>query len=309
MRVARSLGIDPAKLLDLSMSMNPFAPDVAAIVADRHRVIDRYPDPLDAERALAERIGVSPDRLVMTNGGSEAIALVAALQPVGDVVDPEFSLYRRHLRGVETGAPHWRSNPSNPLGRLAGPADGSSSPDTERGGCDVWDEAFFPLATGRWTDPTLRDALVWRLGSLTKTWSCPGLRLGYAIAPNEESAAELRRVRPEWSVNALALAVVAPMLDRTDLPGWSRLIAQARTELADELNRLGFRAEATQANWLLVHETDRGGDDLRTELLRHHVLVRDCTNFGLPSTFRVAVPHHADIDRVVAAFRTVAGRR
>ena len=75
---------------------------------------------------------------MLTNGGSEAIALVAAELGEGEVVDPEFSLYRRHLPVVRAGAGRWRSNPSNPLGELAGPSDVAA----------VWDEAFWPLATG-----------------------------------------------------------------------------------------------------------------------------------------------------------------
>ena len=52
----------------------------------------------------------------------------------GRVEEPEFSL---HPRGSATG-PRWRSNPHNPTGRLAGPEERA----------EVWDEAFYPLATG-----------------------------------------------------------------------------------------------------------------------------------------------------------------
>ena len=40
--------------------------------------LGRYPDPAAATAALAAAIGVDPDLLVLTNGGAEAIALVAA---------------------------------------------------------------------------------------------------------------------------------------------------------------------------------------------------------------------------------------
>lgn len=71
------------------------------------------------------------------------------------VCEPEFAL---HPRG---DGPRWRSNPHNPSGLLAGPAETAA----------VWDEAFYPLATGRWTrgDP---GAVV--VGSLTKLLACPG---------------------------------------------------------------------------------------------------------------------------------------
>ena len=78
---------------------------------------------------------------MLTNGGAEAIALVAAELPVGNVIEPDFSLYRRHLARIDESAPRWRSNPSSPHGELAG--------DDETAG--VWDEAFYALATGAWT--------------------------------------------------------------------------------------------------------------------------------------------------------------
>lgn len=290
-RVASALGLDPSDVVDLSASFNPFAPDVAALVADLTRsnpaTVERYPDSRGATESLAHALGEDPDRVVLTNGAAEAIALVAGEQPVGEVVDPEFSLYRRHLASVEPGAPRWRSNPSNPLGWLAAGDDTAG----------VWDESFFALATGRWTRG---DTDAWRIGSLTKLWACPGLRLGYVIAPDAERAQRIRGRQPRWAVNGLALAAVAPLLAATDLVGWHRAILDARSSFADELRSSGFGVTETDANWLLVESTD-----LRSRLAPHGVVVRDCTSFGLPDLVRVAVPTPAATDRVVGAFAAV----
>lgn len=290
--VATALGIDRTQLIDLSLSVNPAAPDVARVLIDRLDGVTEYPDPTTATRALAEHIDIDPARLVLTNGGAEAIALVASTMVAGDVRDPEFSLYRRHLPAVIPGAPRWRSNPSNPLGRLAGPDDVA----------DVWDEAFWPLATGTWTDRRLDDAGVWRLGSLTKTWACPGLRLGYAIAPDEETAETIRRRQPRWSVGSLALAVVEPLLGQTDLVSWSTTVATSRTEFLAAVRALGYAARDTEANWILVDDVD----DLRSRLIAHGIVVRDCTSFGLAGTSRVAVPRREHFDEVIGAFTAVA---
>ena len=240
--VARHLGVPVADVIDLSMSVNPVAPDVAPIVSALARAVDRYPEPAAATAALAAAVGVPADRVVLTNGGAEAIALVAAELGAGEVVDPEFSLYRRHLAEIRHGAGRWRSNPSNPLGQLAATDDVAA----------VWDEAFWPLATGTWTRG---DDTAWRLGSLTKLWACPGLRLGYVIAPDAEGAARVAGRQPRWAVNALALAVVEPLLAATDLPGWAAAVATIRTDLADALAAQGHDVVATAANWVLVHST------------------------------------------------------
>ncbi len=63
-----------------------------------------------------------------------------------------------------------------------------SSP-TTNDTADVWDEAFYPLATGTWTRGD-EDAVV--VGSLTKVFACPGLRLGYVLADDAVAV----RVRP-----------------------------------------------------------------------------------------------------------------
>ena len=288
--VAAAMGLHVDDLIELSASMNPvFAPD-AALLARHLPALTRYPDPAVAVQALAEAMNIDPRLLLLTNGGSEAIALVARHLGRGEIVEPEFSLYRRHLTEVARGAGRWRSNPSNPLGNLAA-ADETSA---------VWDEAFYPLATGRWSRG---DADAWRLGSMTKLWSCPGLRLGYLVAPSLEAALAVAEDQPRWSVNGLALAVVPEMLAQTDLAGWAAAVARLRTEFVDSLRALGFVVRDTEANWVLVEQPY-----LRDALLTHLVVVRDCTSFGLPGLARVAIPRPADFERVMTAFAAVGAQ-
>jgi threonine-phosphate decarboxylase len=291
-RVATALGLDPATMIDLSASMNPFAPDVAVVLGGllghSGAAVHRYPDPTRATSLLADTIGVDPDQLVLTNGGAEAIALTATHLQVGNVVEPEFSLYRRHLAAVDPAAGRWRSNPSNPLGQLA-------EPDEAAG---VWDEAFYPIAAGRWTRG---DVGVWRLGSLTKLWNCPGLRLGYVIAPTAAEAHAIRHLQPRWSVNGLALTALPELLAATDLVRWAADIARLRDRFATELGALGFRVTVTDSNWVLVEQAD-----LRASLARLGVLVRDCASFGLTDVHRVALPPPHEFDSVLGAFAAVA---
>jgi histidinol-phosphate/aromatic aminotransferase/cobyric acid decarboxylase-like protein len=264
--VARAVGLDPDAILDLSQSLNPFAPDVSAIASRHLGALRRYPDARAATALLADAIGVDADQLVLTNGGSEAITLVAAEVGGTVVAEPEFSL---HPRG--TGGPRWASNPRNPTGELADAAMTA----------DVWDEAFFPLATGRWTrgDAALGAVIV---GSLTKVFACPGLRVGYVLAGDADRFAARQ---PTWSVNNLALAVVPALLETADLPAWARGIASLRSELAGVLAQHGITAEPSDAPWVLAK-----APGLRDRLAPHGVVVRDCTSFGLPDHVRIAVP-------------------
>src|SRR6202044_1042501 len=76
-RIARSMGVDPDSLLDLSASLNPVGPNVTMLAATGLESLGPYPDASRVSRMLADAIGVPAECLLLTNGGAEAIALVA----------------------------------------------------------------------------------------------------------------------------------------------------------------------------------------------------------------------------------------
>ncbi len=287
--VARTLGVSPAEILDLAATVNPVAPDPVPIVERHVEEVRWYPDEDAAAGELADRLEVERGRLVLTNGGAEAIALVAFAHPVGRVDEPDFALYRRHLTRVERDAPRWASNPNNPTGRLAAPAERAF----------VWDEAHYGLATGSWTRG---DADAFVVGSLTKLFACPGLRIGYLVAPDTDAAARLRHTRPEWSVNSLACRVLPELLGRADLAVWRDRIAVLRDDLIALLTRHGLEVLPSDAPWVLAS----GVRDLRTRLARELVLVRDCSSFGLAGHVRIAVPDEQGLARLEAALTRVS---
>ena len=215
---------------------------------------------------------------MLTNGGAGAIALVAAEVGGGVVAEPEFALHPRRSTG-----PRWRSDPHNPSGRLAAAH--------ER--VDVRDEAFYALATGRWTRG---DDGCWVVGSLTKTFACPGLRLGYVLVPDGVDPAPLRHRQGPWPVSGPAAAALVDLLALADLPGWQRAIAEARTALVAVLAQHDLVVAPSDAPWVLV-----AAPGLRAALAPHGVAVRDCASFGLVDHVRIAVPGPDDLPRLAAA--------
>lgn len=284
-RVAAALGRSLAGVLDLATSLNPVAPDVTRHLARSLDALRRYPDAEAATGALAAAMAVPESNLLLTNGGAEAIALVAVELGTGDVLEPEFSLYRRHLSRVVPGAGRWRSNPHNPTGRLAPAADRAA----------VWDEAFYPLATGQWTRGDAAEGSI-VLGSLTKLFACPGLRLGYVIS-DEVFIKRLAERQARWSVGSLACAVLPLLLETVDLITWARQVAELRGALVDLLEEAGLHAEASDANFVLV----RRAIGLRERLAAQGVVVRDCSSFGLPAAARIAVPDERGLEQLAAS--------
>lgn len=287
-RVAAALGRDPSTLLDLSASLNPLAPDVRPVLRAALDTVHRYPDDGRATAALAEAMDVDRRRLVLTNGGSEAIALVAQHRPVGWADELEFSLYRRHLRHLDPGGPRWRSDPHNPTGRLAAGDDRA----------DVRDEAFYLLATGRWTRG---DAGTTVLGSLTKAWAMPAVRVGYVLAADEEEADAIRALRPRWSVNGLVCAALPDLLALAEPEPWRAGIAALRAELVALLGRHGLRPTPSDAPYVWVP----GAGGVRDALLGHGIVVRHGASFGHPDAVRIAVPDADGLDRLATVLARV----
>jgi histidinol-phosphate/aromatic aminotransferase/cobyric acid decarboxylase-like protein len=283
-RLALALDVDPATILDLSASLNPCAPDIEDLASRHLDSLRSYPDESRARAALAEVLEVDPQRLVLTNGAAEAIGLVAAQKPIGWVDEPEFSLYRRHLHSVQPDAPRWQSDPHNPTGLLADPLDRA----------EVRDEAFYPLATGRWTRG---DESAVTIGSLTKLFACPGLRMGFVVSPDEELAASISASRPVWSVGALATALIPELVETALLQEWATAIDSLRADLIALLTEHELKPEPSAANYLWIPESC----GLRERLLPTGILVRSGSSFGYPDAARIAVTDDSGLERLSAA--------
>ncbi len=290
--VSRMLGVDPLSITDLSATLNPFAPDLGRLIkqAVDMRYHRRYPDEHDASKELADSIGISPNQLLLTHGGSEAISLVARACGRGYCDHPEFSLYERYLPEIDTNGVKFRSNPRNPTGELAATS--------ERAG--VWDEAFYQMATGQWTRRDF-DGGSYVLGSLTKLLACPGIRMGYVICPDEEPIQSIKLYRPEWTFGGIECYVLANVLNSCDIEGWSRMLTEATHDLADLLSSYGLGVDHRDAPWVLV----RGVDDLDRRLIEHGVLIRDCTNFNMPGTYRISACRGMEMERLDRALAKV----
>ncbi len=142
------------------------------------------------------------------------------------------------------------------------------------------------------------------LRSLTKFYSLPGLRIGYAIAhPARLKSWQSRR--DPWSVSTLAVAAAIAIIQDTAFQQqtWDWL-PRARSQLFTTLAQLpGLQPMTSAANFLLVHSTSPV-KQLQQRLLRQHrILIRDCLSFPElgDNYFRVAVKSHHENEQLVKA--------
>jgi histidinol-phosphate aminotransferase len=330
------LGISPQDVIDFSVSINPFGPPPGIGEALTGVRVDRYPDPeaTELKRALAIRLGVSPEKVLAASGSTELFRVLAtAYFGPGDRViipEPTYGDYEiachlsgaRILKASMLGEPDFRlnvpglvglireygpggiflCNPNNPTGQYLPRQDVSKIVYEAGGGLVVLDEAYVAFTADPWPSTELLDmGNVVIVRSMTKDYALAGLRLGYAVAP-EPVIAVLKRVIPPWSVSSVAQAAGLVALGSEGyLEECGRKLRESRGFLLKGLQGLGLSPMPSEANFFLVKVGDAAG--FRKALLTKGIIVRDCTSFGLPEYIRLAPRTIPECERLLEAIR------
>jgi histidinol dehydrogenase len=260
--------------------------------------LNEYPDTSYTmlTSALAVYTGASPDEITIGAGADEILDLLAkAYVGAGDPVvlsRPTYAMFRivsemaggrvnavpgkgldvdqeRFLHASRHARLTWLCNPNNPTGELLPAAFIERLAEASPGVVAV-DEAYveFSGVTAATLLARFPNLVVAR--TLSKAFGLAGVRVGYALAGPQISAA-LRRVRPPGSISVVAEALGVQAL--RDLDGMrervSRIVA-CRETLSGELSRLGLPVHPSAANFLLVH----AGEGAAPWLLRRGLVVR-----------------------------------
>ena len=345
--LALATGAPADQILDFSASINPLGLPPRAEAALRGAIprVVHYPDPeaTELQSALAGYLGLSPASVLVGNGSTELIYLMArALRPGRALIlHPAFSEYEaalelagarieRALLSPEDGFVLRPSlirsrlaeqdlvvlaNPGNPTGSLI-PADdllrllGACH---EAGVTLVVDEAFIDFVE----EASLKSHLdrfprLLLLRSMTKFFALAGLRVGYGLA-SADLLARLLPWKEPWSVNGLAQAAgLAALDDREYREASGLLVPRWREALATGLQKFeALRVFPGAANFLLVESLNESwsAPALGTALLKEGIAIRDCSSFpGLgPRFFRVAVRRPEENQTLLRALWALLG--
>jgi histidinol-phosphate aminotransferase len=284
--------------------------------------ITRYPDATAATAAIAALHGRAPEEVVITNGASEALWLLgpALLPQRAALIQPGFTETEVAFR--TSGVPTHRcfsygdvpadadlvvvTNPTSPDGSLR---DRASLLSLRRPGRTlVVDEAFMSMVPGEpesLAREPVGDVIVVR--SLTKLLSVPGLRVGYALAP-AHLARRLTAVRPPWSANALALAVLtAAAAHPAELAALAQRATAEREDLIQRLDAIpDLHVAPSHTNFVLIEAPD--GAALLDALRARSFAVRPAGTFpGFgPNHIRLTARDPAANARLVAAIAAIA---
>ncbi len=341
-------GCPQSLILDFSASINPLGPPQSAIAAIQSACdrLSAYPDP--NYRSLRQQLGdyhhLSAEWVLPGNGSAELLTwAVRELSQLNQSIlfTPAFGDYGRAMQtfsgslllcplpilpgklataeaalslipSVSTEQPLGLllNNPHNPTGLLF--SRDSLRPWLERFALVVIDEAFMdflpPAEQQSLIDlvPDHENLVILR--SLTKFYSLPGLRLGFAIA-HPDRLKRWQQWRDPWPVNALAEAATEAILADAEFQQrtWHWL-PTARQQLFDGLSALpGLTPLPGVANFLLV-ECQPSVLQVQAELLKQNqILIRDCHSFPELGDryFRVAVRTEAENQRLLTTLAKI----
>ncbi len=343
----RCLGLPASSILKLASNENPLGPSPRAVAALRGELatLHRYPDASgDAlKRALAERLEVDAERVVLGCGSNELLLLLAQCFLSAD----NSAIYSQHafvvypiavaLSGAEAlvaPARDWGAdpvailrllradtrlvylaNPNNPTGTWLGAEAlfqllSALPPEVIL----VLDEAYCEYAES----PDYPDGidLTRRFHNLvlTRTFSklhgLAGLRVGYAVA--DPAIAELlERVRAPFSVSSVGQLAALAALDDAVHQRRSRAVNRAGHEqLLDGLAALGLPVIPSAGNFLCfaVPDGDAGAARVYAALLAAGVIVRPVAeDYDLSARLRVTIGTEADNQRFLKALAAALG--
>jgi histidinol-phosphate aminotransferase len=322
--------------LDLSQTTWPELPHprvVNAITFVARRGMNRYPHISSTElrNALAERHGVTPERLILGNGAAELLSAAtrALIEPGQRLLTPwpSYPLYpimarRAHGQAsrVEGGVdalleaarePDVRvialASPNDPTGELLAADELRRLLDGLPDGVAVLlDEALVDFADAQPTSSSLTllesypRLLVFR--SFSKAWGLAGLRIGYAVGgPGAEEL--LAELEPDLGVSEVSQAGALEALRTCSALVETRVqkICVERPRLTAALRERGFEVADSQANFLWAAHRTVAGADLAQQLTQAGVLVAAGDALGAPRHVRIALRSPGATDRVIDA--------
>lgn len=282
------------------------------------------PEPVSVEKKIADLHRCKPEEVMVTNGATEAIYLIAKefSESNSAIVSPTFREYQDackiHGHQIdfinslnEISDSHklvWLCNPNNPTGRVI-PKDVLMEIISEnKDKVFVIDQAYsdYTLLPTLSAMVAVEAGNVILLGSLTKRFAVPGLRIGYAIGA-KKLLDRVKRWRMPWSVNGIAIASAKYLIDnigKYDIDAES--LHKEALRIAVKLRELGIEVENTDCNFILCKLPDGTAAELKQYLMDEGgILIREASNFeGLTERhFRVAAQTRDENDGLVGLVR------
>lgn len=334
--------------IDFSSNINPlgFPKQLKKIIADNLESISYYPD-IESKvirSVLSRHLNIHADNLLIGNGSIELIFLIAqALSPRKALIPvPNFSEYERALNLVGTNNIFLKlseknnfqlnldellsrlsavnliflSNPNNPTGALFNKdlMKDLLKECEKRKTFLVIDEAFMDFVQGgndiSMLESAARSKYILVLQSMTKFFALAGLRLGILVG-SKELLNKISKYQPPWSVNSLAQAAGAKVIEDTSFIKKSReYLFKEREYLFKGLQTINsLKSYIPSSNFIFCKILNKSisSTSLFDSCAKKGIFIRDCSNFrALDNSFiRVAIRKRDENKKLIEVLKEI----
>lgn len=334
----RELGL--THVIKMASNENCYGPSPAALEVMKTSLekVHRYPDGNGyyLKKALSEKLGVRPERIILGNGSTDLIEIIARTYLEAGVntvtADQTFLMYRVVTVGMNaecrtvplqnftfdltailnTINDHTRlvyiANPNNPTGTIVKrDALQTFLKQVPSGVLVVLDEAYFDYVD----DPNYVSGLEFLDGfdniivlrTFSKIHGLAGIRIGYAIA-SEEIIKNLNRIRPPFNTSSVAQSAAIAALSDVNYINFSKdTNRQQRELLQNKLRELTIPFVPSTTNFVLIPLAD--AERIFKELLVRGIIVRSMRSLSCDDGLRVTIGKPEENQAFLEAFQAV----
>lgn len=327
---------DREGFLGLDMNENPAGLPAEFVESVMQKIdakkIAAYPRKDELQELIAQREGIKPENITITNGSDEAIKLlyeVFSHEGANVVmVSPTFEMYRIYAEmfGIEIKRIEYSEdfelsvedlinaidentdivallNPNSPIGAVYTDDEFERiiQKAKENDAVVCIDEAYYPFGVETKVELTKKHDNVIVLRTFSKLFSLAGARVGYAIA-NEELIRYMENAEGTYNVNTIGLLFAEELLKT---PGMlERLLEieeEGKNHLISELEKYSYEYLGQYGNYVLI-KTRKNPSYIAEELRKEKILIKTYGGDLLKDWIRVTTANKEIMDKFVKQF-------
>jgi threonine-phosphate decarboxylase len=295
---AKLIECDISQVIDLSSNINFIKPttDIDLNSID----ISSYPTYERLYSDIATHYECSSSDISLYNGGSSAIFHLLDYLPNKRVYiySPAYLEYKRALEikskeyilidrltdidhEIESDSIVIFVNPSTPDGKLYD-MDRLLDKWIAKDATIIIDESFIEFTTQKSAIEHIhRYDKLYILKSMTKLYSCAGVRVGIIIS-NSDNIKALESIKPLWQISEYDSAYISAVLQDSEFRDTTIATTQTNKRLLiDILKEYDFidTIYPSSANFVLLRLRETTATTLQSHLAKYKIMIRDCSNF------------------------------